>query len=111
MSVTKAERMVDEEAPHARGKMSNLTFKALDRFITFVAVIVLFILFSFVAPNFFTIRSILSLALQTSAVTMMGIGVTFTIITGGVDLLHRIGCRPFRYDRRDGCACRSPDLA
>jgi ribose transport system permease protein len=86
MSVKKDERMIDEEAPHARGKMSKLTFKALDRFITFVAVILLFIFFSFVAPNFFTIRSILSLALQTSAVTMMGIGVTFTIITGGVDL-------------------------
>jgi ribose transport system permease protein len=86
MSVNKDERVIDEEAPYTRGKMSNLTFKALDRFITFVAVIVLFILFSFVAPNFFTLRSILSLALQTSAVTMMGIGVTFTIITGGVDL-------------------------
>src|SRR5512136_1361405 len=86
MSVNKGERMIEEEAPQARGKMSNLSFKALDRFITFGAVIVLFIIFSIVAPNFFTIRSILSLALQTSAVTMMGIGVTFTIITGGVDL-------------------------
>ena len=86
MSVKKDERMIEEEAPQARGKMSNLSFKALDRFITFGAVIVLFIFFSIVAPNFFTVRSILSLALQTSAVTMMGIGVTFTIITGGVDL-------------------------
>jgi len=39
-----------------------------------------------VAKNFFTVRSVLSLALQTSAVTIMGIGVTFTIITGGIDL-------------------------
>src|SRR5512137_404558 len=85
MSVTKFET-VNEKAPHAKEKKLNLSPKALDRLITFVAVIVLFILFSFVAPNFFTIRSILSLALQTSAVTMMGIGVTFTIITGGVDL-------------------------
>ncbi|HEY5118868.1 MAG TPA: ABC transporter permease [Anaerolineales bacterium] len=57
-----------------------------DQFITFAAVIVLFIFFSFVARNFFTVRSVLSLALQTSAVTLMGIGVTFAIITGGVDL-------------------------
>jgi ribose transport system permease protein len=64
----------------------NLSPKALDRLITFGAVILLFIFFSIVAPNFFTIRSILSLALQTSAVTLMGIGVTFTIITGGIDL-------------------------
>jgi ribose transport system permease protein len=85
MSVTKVEKMV-EEAPHARKKISNLNSKALDRIITFAAVVVLFILFSFTAPNFFTIRSVLSLALQTSAVTMMGIGVTFAIITGGIDL-------------------------
>lgn len=59
---------------------------ALDKFITFAAVIVLFIFFSIVAKNFFTARSVLSLLLQTSAVTIMGIGVTFTIITGGIDL-------------------------
>jgi ribose transport system permease protein len=58
----------------------------LERFISFAAVIVLFIFFSIVAPNFFTMRSVLSLLLQTSAVTIMGIGVTFTIITGGIDL-------------------------
>lgn len=59
---------------------------ALDRFITFAAVIVLFAFFSITARNFFTMRSILSLALQTSTITLMGIGVTFTIITGGIDL-------------------------
>ena len=60
--------------------------RALDRFITFGAVIALFIFFSITARNFFTVRSVLTLALQTSAVTIMGIGVTFTIITGGIDL-------------------------
>ncbi|MDR3573979.1 MAG: ABC transporter permease [Anaerolineaceae bacterium] len=67
-------------------KISKRSSNALDRLITFAAVIVLFIFFSVVAPNFFTIRNVLSLALQTSAVTMMGIGVTFAIITGGIDL-------------------------
>jgi ribose transport system permease protein len=59
---------------------------AFDQFITFAAAIVLFIFFSIIAKNFLTVRSVLSLALQTSAVTLMGIGVTFAIITGGVDL-------------------------
>jgi ribose transport system permease protein len=58
----------------------------VDRFIRFVAVVVLFIIFSITAKNFFTIRSVLTLALQTSAITLMGIGVTFTIVTGGIDL-------------------------
>ncbi len=60
--------------------------KTLEGFLPFVAVIVLFTIFSIVAKNFFTIRSILSLALQTSTITLMGIGVTFAIITGGIDL-------------------------
>jgi ribose transport system permease protein len=60
--------------------------RPLDRFITFGAAVVLFIIFSLTARNFFTMRSILSLALQTSTVTLMGIGVTCTIITGGIDL-------------------------
>jgi ribose transport system permease protein len=59
---------------------------ALDRFLTFGAVIVLFAVFSITAKNFFTMRNVLSLALQTSTTTLMGIGVTFTIITAGIDL-------------------------
>ena len=62
------------------------TGKSLSRFVTLGAVIALFIFFSIIAPNFFTIRSFLSLLLQTSAITIMGIGVTFCIITGGIDL-------------------------
>lgn len=60
--------------------------RAIGRFLPFVAVVVLFIVFSITARNFFTLRSVLSLALQTSAITIMGIGVTFTIVTGGIDL-------------------------
>jgi len=59
---------------------------ALDRLFTLGAVVVLFAVFSVTARNFFTMRSVLSLALQTSTTTLMGIGVTFTIITGGIDL-------------------------
>jgi len=59
---------------------------ALDRFLTVGAVVVLFVVFSITAKNFFTMRSVLSLLLQTSTTTLMGIGVTFTIITAGIDL-------------------------
>ena len=73
-------------APKAPSRSGQGLRQFLSQFIIFAAVIVLFIFFSIVAPNFFTMRSILSLLLQTSAVTIMGIGVTFTIITGGIDL-------------------------
>ena len=56
------------------------------KFLRLFAVIVLFIVFSLTAQNFFSMRTVLTLALQTSTITLMGIGVTFAIITGGIDL-------------------------
>src|SRR5512142_1306121 len=76
---------IKEETPEIGGKARRPRI-ALDKYITLGAVIVLFIVFSITANNFFTMRSVLSLALQTSAITLMGIGVTFAIITGGIDL-------------------------
>jgi ribose transport system permease protein len=64
----------------------SFLLEALAKFLPFVAVIVLFIVFSITARNFFSMRTVLTLALQTSTITLMGIGVTFTIITGGIDL-------------------------
>ena len=58
----------------------------LDQFIILGAAVVLFSFFSITAKNFFTMRNVLSLALQTCTTTIIGIGVTFTIITGGIDL-------------------------
>jgi ribose transport system permease protein len=78
-------KQIKEETLEIR-KTSQRSRIAIDKFITFGAVIVLFIIFSIVAKNFFTMRSVLSLLLQTSATTIMGIGVTFAIITGGIDL-------------------------
>jgi ribose transport system permease protein len=74
------------ETPEVMPRSGSTIRQILSRSISFAAVIVLFVFFSIVAPYFFTVRSILSLALQTSAVTIMGIGVTFAIITGGIDL-------------------------
>jgi ribose transport system permease protein len=76
---------IEKESPQIKGKPEKPGL-GLDRFITFAAVIALFAFFSLTARNFFTMRSILSLALQTSTITLMGIGVTFAIITGGIDL-------------------------
>jgi ribose transport system permease protein len=76
---------VSNATPQTR-ETKRRSVRVFDQFVAFVAAIVLFVFFSIVARNFFTVRSVLSLALQTSAVTLMGIGVTFTIITGGIDL-------------------------
>jgi ribose transport system permease protein len=58
----------------------------LDQLIILGAAVALFAVFSITAKNFFTLRSVLSLALQTCTTTIIGIGVTFTIITAGIDL-------------------------
>jgi ribose transport system permease protein len=78
-------KQISEDSAETKGTPKQAR-KSLSRFITLGAVIALFIIFSIVAPNFFTMRSVLSLLLQTSAITIMGIGVTFCIITGGIDL-------------------------
>jgi ribose transport system permease protein len=58
----------------------------LGKYVTLGAFVLLFAIFSVTANNFFSVRNILTMALQTSTITMMGIGVTFVIITGGIDL-------------------------
>ena len=72
-------------SPEIRERLGKFGLN-LNKVIPFVAVILLFIVFSITARNFFTMRSIISLVLQTSTITLMGIGVTFAIITGGIDL-------------------------
>ncbi len=58
----------------------------LDKLFTFGALILIFVVFSITATNFFSVRNILTMVLQTSTMTLMGIGVTMVIITGGIDL-------------------------
>lgn len=60
--------------------------QVMQRFIAVAALIALFIVFSLVTDRFFTIQNILTIALQTSTLAFMGIGVTYVIITGGIDL-------------------------
>lgn len=81
-SVQHASSGVKAETPSTRSGFKL----ALDKLVIFGAFVALFILFSLTARNFFTMRNVLTLALQTSTITLMGIGVTFTIITGGIDL-------------------------
>jgi ribose transport system permease protein len=85
MSEIITEHMSKDDPSGIRGTLAKRGL-AVDNFIRYIAIVVLFTVFSITANNFFTMRSVLSLALQTSAITLMGIGVTFAIITGGIDL-------------------------
>lgn len=85
MSETTTNNMAKDNA-QAMEKQKGNPGLAVDVFIRYIAVVALFILFSITARNFFSMRSVLSLALQTSAITIMGIGETFAILTAGIDL-------------------------
>ena len=85
MSEMTTEHISKDEASRTR-QMPSTRGPAVGAFLRYIAIAALFIVFSITAKNFFTMRSVLSLALQTSAITIMGIGVTFAIVTGGIDL-------------------------
>ena len=85
MSEITTEHISKDDSTGIRGTSAKRGL-AVDKLIRYIAIAVLFAVFSVTANNFFTMRSVLSLALQTSAITIMGIGETFAIITAGIDL-------------------------
>ncbi|HEX3045762.1 MAG TPA: ABC transporter permease, partial [Bacillota bacterium] len=60
--------------------------KWLEKSASFAALLLMIIIFCIICPPFRTINNALTVALQTSIISFMGIGVTFVIITGGIDL-------------------------
>ena len=51
-----------------------------------VALILLFIIFSIFAPSFFTVANIVNILVQISMLCICAIGMTFVILSGGIDL-------------------------
>lgn len=52
----------------------------------FFILLIIIILLALLSQRFLTVSNILTVALQTSIIALVGIGMTFTIITGGIDL-------------------------
>jgi ribose transport system permease protein len=59
---------------------------ALQRVLAFGALIVLFVVFSLASPNFLQFNNIVGILLATAVNGVLALGVTFVIITGGIDL-------------------------
>ncbi|HAL45407.1 MAG: hypothetical protein A2Y12_14260 [Planctomycetes bacterium GWF2_42_9] len=65
----------------------NLFLKLLNRFGIVLALLVIYLLFVFIAPSSFsTMRNLETIARQTVIVGIAAIGMTFVIISGGIDL-------------------------
>lgn len=73
-------------APKQAVSRSLIRSDATRRLLAFGALIVLIIAFSLASENFFTFSNIKGILLATSVNGILAIGVTFVIITGGIDL-------------------------
>jgi ribose transport system permease protein len=65
---------------------SNSFLNFIRRASTYLILLVILIWFSLLSPDFLTINNLVTVALQTSLIALVAIGMTFTIITGGIDL-------------------------
>lgn len=63
-----------------------LRSEAVRRLLAFGALIILFVTFTILSENFFQINNIIGIFLSTAVNGVLALGVTFVIITGGIDL-------------------------
>ena len=75
------------DAPVAESRRRVLIpANAVQRVLAFGALIVLFIVFSLASPNFLQFDNVVGILLATAVNGVLALGVTFIIITGGIDL-------------------------
>ncbi len=70
----------------AKGKNSMSLGMALLKGRTFIALIVILIVFSFLAPGFLGLKSLILVTKHSAIITIIGLGMTLVIISGGIDL-------------------------
>ena len=58
----------------------------IQRILAFAALIILFVGFSFASPYFFTFSNVVGILIATAVNGLLALGVTFIIISGGIDL-------------------------
>lgn len=66
--------------------IDNIKTKGMQKFIALAALIVLYAIFSIFGTNFFTTDTLVSIFDASYYIGFLAIGVTFVIITGGIDL-------------------------
>lgn len=66
--------------------MALVRSDAMQRFLAFGALILIFVFFSLASPQFFQFDNIVGILIATSVVGVLALGETFVIITAGIDL-------------------------
>jgi ribose transport system permease protein len=80
-----SEPLAQTEAPRFSLR-SLVQMGAMQRLLAFGALIVLLIVFSAASPNFFQIDNLIGILIATTVNGVLALGVTFVIITAGIDL-------------------------
>ena len=78
--------MSENSSGKASKKMMNFSSIGAQKLIIFLTLIVLIIIFAILSPNFLLVDNIISILLATCVNGLLALGVTFVIITGGIDL-------------------------
>ena len=63
-------------------RMQKISWNGLFPFAIFI---IMYVVFSIFAHNFFTVRGVLNLLIQTSTFTILGLGATFVLVVGCID--------------------------
>jgi len=77
---------ISSSAPVTTAKERGVNKELLMKFAPLISLVLLMIFFSFGTPYFLNTSNLLTVALQTSVIGIMAIGVTYVIITSGIDL-------------------------
>lgn len=68
------------------GRANLARSDAVQRLLAFAALIVIIVVFSLLSPNFLQFDNVVGILLATTVYGVLALGVTFVIITGGIDL-------------------------
>ncbi len=75
-----------ESRAHSFSLSGIIQGAAMQRLLAFGALILLLLGFSLASPNFFTVDNLIAILIATTVNGVLALGVTFVIITAGIDL-------------------------
>ncbi|AXV18436.1 ribose ABC transporter permease (plasmid) [Neorhizobium sp. SOG26] len=85
--VTGEKDMQQRAAPTVKtGRLSERQKDIIQKFAALASLVVLTAFFSATSSAFFTVGNGMTIALQVTSIALLGIGATYVIITGGIDL-------------------------
>jgi ribose transport system permease protein len=67
-------------------QMSRINWRGLQKYAIMFVLLGLMVLFSLVSPYFLTVRNLTNIVIQTTYFILVGVGLSFVMIGGGIDL-------------------------